>query len=46
MSVMVRNGLAHVEEQTVGVYSSNNKLVFKVNRYWITPKGKRTLEVA
>jgi hypothetical protein len=46
MSVLVRNGLARVEEETVGVHSSNNKLVFKVDRYWITPKGKRTLEIA
>ena len=46
MSVIVRNGLARVEQQIVGVHSSNNKLVFNVNRYWITPKGKRTLEVA
>jgi hypothetical protein len=44
ISVMVRNGLARVEEQTVGVHSSNNKLAFKVDRYWITEKGKRTLE--
>ena len=46
MSVIVRNDLARVEQQIVGVHSSNNKLVFNVNRYWITPKGKRTLEVA
>jgi hypothetical protein len=46
MSVLVRNGLARVDEQTIGVHSSNNKFVVKVDRYWITPKGKRTLEVA
>ena len=44
MAVMVRNGLARVEQQIVDVHGNTN-LVFQVDRYWITPKGLRSLEI-
>jgi hypothetical protein len=44
MATLARNGLVRVEQQTVGANTATSNLVFKVDRYWITEKGKRTLE--
>ena len=46
MATLTRNGLARVGQQTVGTHTASSSLVFKVDRYWITEKGKRTLEIA
>jgi hypothetical protein len=46
MATLTRNGLVRVEQQTVATHTASSNLVFNVDRYWITEKGKRTLEFA